>query len=188
MPHWIDNADSYICSECGFETDNPNKQSCGAGKCSRCGANMDVKTKLVNILSVKDDEEWTIGINPESRIFRIHQGTREVWDPVHRAWMSANDEEELAVLIEHPEYIVRQRSLTDSELAICKIHNAKFVTRPGIQNNGPWLHLWSGKPTERNGEFFGNDAEGVKILARINVSEFLSIHPGDCINAEALYR
>ena len=25
MKHWIDNADSYICPVCGFETDNPNR-------------------------------------------------------------------------------------------------------------------------------------------------------------------
>ena len=31
--HWIDNADSYICPICGFETDNPNKFQC---KCPVC--------------------------------------------------------------------------------------------------------------------------------------------------------
>lgn len=33
--HWIDDADSYICPECGFTTDNPNKYyKC---ICPRCG-------------------------------------------------------------------------------------------------------------------------------------------------------
>ena len=37
--HWLDNADSYICPVCGFETDNPNRFDC---KCPRCGF-MDAK-------------------------------------------------------------------------------------------------------------------------------------------------
>ena len=33
--HWIDNADSYICPICGFETDSPAKfPGC---KCPLCG-------------------------------------------------------------------------------------------------------------------------------------------------------
>lgn len=32
--NWIDNADSYICPVCGFETDNPNKFR---AKCPVCG-------------------------------------------------------------------------------------------------------------------------------------------------------
>lgn len=33
--HWIDDADSYICPECGFKTNNPNKYyKC---ICPRCG-------------------------------------------------------------------------------------------------------------------------------------------------------
>jgi len=32
--HWIDNADSYICPVCGFETDNPLRFKC---KCPVCG-------------------------------------------------------------------------------------------------------------------------------------------------------
>lgn len=31
---WIDNADSYICPVCGFETDNPNRYD---ARCPRCG-------------------------------------------------------------------------------------------------------------------------------------------------------
>ena len=37
--HWIDNADSYICPICGFETNNPNRFNC---KCPVCGF-MDTK-------------------------------------------------------------------------------------------------------------------------------------------------
>ena len=41
MANWIDNADSYICSACGYECNNPNKEKYGAGVCPVCGAKMD---------------------------------------------------------------------------------------------------------------------------------------------------
>lgn len=34
MAHWIDNADSYVCPVCRFETDNPNKFH---ERCPKCG-------------------------------------------------------------------------------------------------------------------------------------------------------
>lgn len=42
MAHWIDNADGYICSECGYETNNPNKEVYGAWRCPKCGVNMNI--------------------------------------------------------------------------------------------------------------------------------------------------
>lgn len=39
MAHWIDNADSYICPVCGFETSNPFRFHC---QCPKCGF-MDTK-------------------------------------------------------------------------------------------------------------------------------------------------
>jgi rubredoxin len=35
LMHWIDNADSYICPVCGFETNNPNKYD--GCRCPVCG-------------------------------------------------------------------------------------------------------------------------------------------------------
>jgi len=35
MLHWLDNADSYICPQCGFETNSPSKyDNC---RCPKCG-------------------------------------------------------------------------------------------------------------------------------------------------------
>lgn len=45
MAHWIDNADSYICSACGYECNNPNKEKYGAGVCPKCWAEMDLEAK-----------------------------------------------------------------------------------------------------------------------------------------------
>lgn len=33
MAHWIDNADSWICSMCGYESNNPNKEKYGSKRC-----------------------------------------------------------------------------------------------------------------------------------------------------------
>ena len=41
MAYWIDNADSYICSICGYECNNPNKYKYGADVCPNCGTKMD---------------------------------------------------------------------------------------------------------------------------------------------------
>ena len=40
MAYWIDNADSYICSICGYECNNPNKEKYGADVCPNCGTKM----------------------------------------------------------------------------------------------------------------------------------------------------
>lgn len=37
MAHWIDNADSWICSMCGYESNNPNKEKYGSKRCPSCG-------------------------------------------------------------------------------------------------------------------------------------------------------
>ena len=54
MAHWIDNADSYICPLCGYETNNPNRFH---GKCPICGF-MDVKdmrsADVVEVVRCKD--------------------------------------------------------------------------------------------------------------------------------------
>lgn len=40
LGRWRDNADSYICSVCGFETCNPNKNPDGPGICPGCKSKM----------------------------------------------------------------------------------------------------------------------------------------------------
>lgn len=43
LAHWIDNADSYICSRCGYECNNPNNERYGASVCPRCLAEMEAE-------------------------------------------------------------------------------------------------------------------------------------------------
>lgn len=40
LPGWRDNADSYVCARCRYETGNPNKLPGGPWTCPRCGADM----------------------------------------------------------------------------------------------------------------------------------------------------
>lgn len=40
MAHWIDDADCYLCSRCGYESNNPNKERFGAYRCPHCLAEM----------------------------------------------------------------------------------------------------------------------------------------------------
>ena len=57
--HWIDNADSYICPVCGFETDNPNRYD--DAKCPSCGF-QDIKDKVSKMRKfVALDEMWDCG-------------------------------------------------------------------------------------------------------------------------------
>ena len=48
MKHWIVNADSYICPDCGFETNNPNKLK--NTTCPLCGF-QDPKDRTTNFYS-----------------------------------------------------------------------------------------------------------------------------------------
>ena len=48
IAHWIDNADSYICSHCGYETNNPNKEALGPSVCPRCFAKMMEPKEIYN--------------------------------------------------------------------------------------------------------------------------------------------
>ena len=43
MAYWIDNADSYICSTCRYEFNNPNKEKYRADVCPNCGTKMDLE-------------------------------------------------------------------------------------------------------------------------------------------------
>lgn len=54
MQHWIDNADSYICPVCGFETNNPNRFNC---RCPKCGFmdEKDVQTVTKDITSTVEE-------------------------------------------------------------------------------------------------------------------------------------
>lgn len=45
MAYWKDNADSYLCSACGYECNNPNKLPGGPNECPKCHAKMQPKLR-----------------------------------------------------------------------------------------------------------------------------------------------
>ena len=53
MAHWIDNADSWICSMCGYESNNPNKEKYGSNRCPSCGEVMKSE-EYVSIVRCRD--------------------------------------------------------------------------------------------------------------------------------------
>lgn len=53
MAHWINNADSYICSACGYECNNPNKEKYGSKVCPCCNSIMN--NGRVNPMNIEVD-------------------------------------------------------------------------------------------------------------------------------------
>lgn len=49
--HWIDNADSYLCSKCGYESSNPNNEKYGADVCPKCHSIMDKDARCLDMLN-----------------------------------------------------------------------------------------------------------------------------------------
>lgn len=56
MAYWKDNADSYICSNCGFECNNPNELPYGAARCPKCMISMCIRTNADRIRAMRDEE------------------------------------------------------------------------------------------------------------------------------------
>ena len=79
--------------------------------------------------------------------------------------------------INHPESIIRVPRLTEKELAICKAHGAKWVSRGALGSKT--VVLWDEKPECFDDGTFGSTDTAHK-LARI-YTRFESIHPGDLI-------
>lgn len=59
MAYWIDNADSYICSACGYECNNPNKLQNGPGRCPICNTIMYVEPerKIGFVFAMEEEAE-----------------------------------------------------------------------------------------------------------------------------------
>lgn len=56
MAYWKDNADSYICSVCGYECNNPNKLPKGYAECPKCRSKMEIMTNADRIRAMSDEE------------------------------------------------------------------------------------------------------------------------------------
>ncbi len=176
MARWIDNADSYICSACGHEVNNPNKQPCGAGKCYNCGAKMGTKDKprLAEVLGIETGEHIEVKgyvgefwVDPDGLPMAIEGSS---------SWVAA-----ILEAINHPESIIRTKRLTEAELERCRVYGAKWVSRDNYMAR---FELWRTKPEYKNGIYYSQANKGGLIAAIFDDSLFQSVRPGDCIEVE----
>lgn len=49
---WIDNGDRFICSQCGYECDDPKKLFCGPNVCPGCGSS-GLRSEFENVEETK---------------------------------------------------------------------------------------------------------------------------------------
>lgn len=83
MADWIDNADSYRCPVCGYETGNPNNHNC---KCPVCGftADKDMLGKEYDLDRLRELEQAdkegrcvVLKFAPRSKIYRVWFNPRD---------------------------------------------------------------------------------------------------------------
>lgn len=145
------------------------------------------RSRLCEILGVEEDEEWTYpGFIKWT--YRIHNGIREYkYENVN--WRSAAAELDLIRMIEHPELIIHKKTLTEDEIALCKLIGAKWVSRNA---SAPFWYIesvdfWDDKPEmhiigkdEKN--YYG--LKSAKNISFVPANIMPSINPGDCICVE----
>lgn len=190
--YWIGNADSYVCSACGYEVNNPNKQPCGPTKCSNCGAEMETKEsnigkqdkpRLAEVLGVEKGQKFRVdGFKSNRGEYIFFEITDDGFDYEPKGATEIGHAYALIDAINHPESIIRAPRLTEAELAICKAAGAKWVTRPISIGFGFdfKVFLWREKP-----QYLAGDNVEQSWVAAVSTEIFKSVHPGDCINVEA---
>lgn len=180
--------DDYVCSVCGHEVNNPNKQSCGAGQCEQCGAPMEVwgdkdinvpgKPRLAEVLGVNVDEKFIIkGHGGDRPIFSVDENGNLRWDNVYMDNVTA-----IFTAINHPECIIRVKRLTGFETSIMRAMGARWASRDDGPSDDGWVSLWAERPEYQKGIYF---VELGCSLARVHQGKFPSVGPGDLIELEA---
>lgn len=77
--------------------------------------------------------------------------------------------------------------LTEPELAICKLLNAKWISRDAVPEGYEeydWsrdVDLWSERPEVDDGFFLSKSGDLDSCLASISAEFFPSVEPGDCV-------
>ncbi len=138
------------------------------------------RSKLAEVLGVEEDEEW----EAYSAVHRIHRGKREI--KRGQDWVQGDNEAFLAVLINNPSQIKRlpRQRLTEPEIAIMRVMNAKYVTRLDNSTVG----LWGEKPdcdVDAPGNLnFTLIYRGEQFITKVSSSLFPSVKPGECIGVE----
>ncbi len=174
--HWIDNGDSYICSCCGHEVNNPNKQLCGAGKCSMCGAKMEHKEVQMGKQN-KPPCEWTLREAKEyCEVFRERVPSGKVCEQEPGCVLR---ERGICKIENKWPHLWDVSRLTEREANIMKAVGAKWVSLSRNAKNERVI-LWRDKPEKsKNGMFYGAIS-----IAYVSTDLFPSVKPGDCVRLE----
>ena len=139
------------------------------------------KFNLAEVLGVEEDERWTYPT--VFGLFRVHNGVREHYTDDNK-WIPSDDEVGLVKMLNHPESIIRSLPLTEQELELCRVFEAKYLTRNA---NSRFISMWDARPSENEGgmgKYYTIDNCEAWEIASIDAKFFPSIEPGDCICVE----
>ncbi len=134
-------------------------------------ANMD-KPRICEILGVEVDEEFTynFGANQVNRgTFKIgadgkrYYKTGDIWSPCY-------DEDDLAVIINHPDRIIRKPRWTQQE-----VERAKVVRV-----------LWGGVDKLEKCDLHIKAVDGTHLVATMSADLFPSLRPGETVNLDEI--
>ena len=123
------------------------------------------KPRIAQVLGVEVGEEFTydFGANQVNRgTFKIgadgkrYYKTGDLWNPCY-------NEDDLAVIINHPDRIIRKPRWTEQEVERAKAIKVLYPAAYRLEEADPLIRVW--------------DKEG-KLLAHVDVNLFLSFQPG----------
>ena len=127
-------------------------------------ANMD-KPRICEVLGVEVDEEFTydFGENQVNRgTFKIGADGNRYYKVGTDPWNPCYNEEDLLVIINHPDRIIRKPRFTEQEVERAKAIRLIYPTAYRLEEADPLIRVW--------------DKEG-KLLAHVDVNLFLSLKP-----------
>ena len=127
-------------------------------------ANMD-KPRICEVLGVEVDEEFTydFGENQVNRgTFKIGADGNRYYKAGTDPWNPCYNEEDLLVIINHPDRIIRKPRFTEQEVERAKAIKLIYPTAYRLEEADPLIRVW--------------DKEG-KLLAHVDVNLFLSLKP-----------
>ena len=139
------------------------------------------KPRLAEVLGVKVGQKWRVvcpeeGIDSAEVCLNDKGHLIDVYGVVSSVILCA--------AINHPESIIRSLPLTEQELELCRVFEAKYLTRNA---NSRFISMWDARPSENEGgmgKYYTIDNCEAWEIASIDAKFFPSIEPGDCICVE----
>ena len=137
--------------------------------------NMD-KPRICEVLGVEVEEEFTydFGKNQVNRgTFKIGADGKRYYKNGIDTWHLCYSEEDLSVIINHPDRIIRKPHFTEQEVEKAKAIRLIYPTAYRLEEANPLIRVW--------------DKEG-KLLSHVDTALFLSIRPGQSYTLDEIIR